>query len=90
LQLAALEAEKAAAVAAEEYLKAAALKDKIQALKMSAAAAAASSGDDAPSSVDVSAAGGAALGGTRRPTAEDLAAVLPPISLKPLNLRTPE
>lgn len=92
-QLAALEAEKMAAVAAEEYLKAAALKDQIRALKMSpssvVAAAAHNDNAAAPDAlVEVDSDGEVAQRKSSRPTADDLAAVIPPTRLKPLNLDT--
>jgi len=92
-QLAALEAEKMAAVAAEEYLKAAALKDQIRALKMSpssvVAAAAHNDNAAAPDTLlEVDSDGEVAQRKSSRPTADDLAAVIPPTRLKPLNLDT--
>jgi len=95
-QLAALEAEKMAAVAAEEYLKAAALKDQIRALKMSpssvaapAVAAARHDNTAAPGTlVEVNSDGEAVPRKSSRPTVDDLAAVIPSTRLKPLNLDT--
>ena len=80
-RIAELESAKTTAVEAEDYRRAAAIKDEITALKMSASVVPSASG---PAAGGTGKAGDGPAG--KRTSAEELEAMLPPLDLKPLDL----